>query len=303
MSSSLGPLVIAANAATSFQTPNDGVKAILIGNESGLTVTITMESGGVQKTLYPSTLDWFQVNKGFTGNIKITPTVILNNISTFPSSSLIFDAIGLNDPEDASMYPVSLNRSMTVGGNVSTVGGTSSAIANDNNVAGSQIIESTVKSDGASAVSLTNDAVFVLGDVAHPGSLTAAGPATINNSLFVSGGAFTTTLDGGPPNIVTDGHGRMTLAGTGMALTLSGGGLAFLTGSITRLSKFPASLTNVATFFNHGLGDTPDIILISFSDLHVTLHIATYEASSMTTTQVKMQADANVNVTCLAIKF
>src|ERR1700737_1019074 len=108
MSSSLGSLAIVANTAATFSAPNSGVKAILIGNESGLTVTITMESGGVQKTLYPSVLDWFAVNPGFTGTIKITPTVILNNSSSFPSSSLIFDAIGLNDPEQASMYPISL---------------------------------------------------------------------------------------------------------------------------------------------------------------------------------------------------
>jgi hypothetical protein len=180
MSISLGTQVIAANTPTSFEAPSDGVKAILIGNESGLTVTITMESGGVQKTLYPSTVDWFDVRRGFTGNIRITPTVILNNVATFPASSLIFDAIGLNDPEDSSQYPVTLNRSMTVGGMVSTVGGTSSAIANDNNAAGTSIIEATVTADGASAVSLTNDAVFVLGDATHKGSLTVAGPVTLN---------------------------------------------------------------------------------------------------------------------------
>jgi hypothetical protein len=114
VSNSLGNLAIVSGANTSYEVPNDGVKAILIGNESGLTVTITMESGGVQKTLYPGLLDWFPVKKGFTGLVKIAPITILGNVASWPSSSLVFDVVGMLDTESQGTYPIALPR-QTVG--------------------------------------------------------------------------------------------------------------------------------------------------------------------------------------------
>ncbi len=108
MSFNVGTLAITSGNDTSFQVPNDGVKAILIGNESGLTVTITMESGGVQKTLYPSSLDWFSVKKGFSGRIKIHPVTVLNNVAAWPASSLIFDR--LKNDREHSRYQCLLKR-------------------------------------------------------------------------------------------------------------------------------------------------------------------------------------------------
>ena len=163
MSINLGSLAISAGVNTKFsEAPGEGVKAIVIGNESGLTCTITMQGGNVQKTLYPGVIDWFAVKPGFTGVILINPVALLSNISSWPSSSLVFDAIGANDPEQASMYPLALSRNTNVGNNVNTVGGTSSAIQNDNNPAGTSILESTPSGQGASALSLTNDGIALL---------------------------------------------------------------------------------------------------------------------------------------------
>ncbi|SRR6266487_216490 len=122
MSRQLGSLIIASGVKDVFKAPNTGVKAILIGNDSGLTCTITMESGGVEKTLYPGMMDWFQVNTGFTGNIKIRPYTVLNNVAAWPASSLIFDAIGTNDPEHSSSFPITLFRVINAGNSV-VVGG------------------------------------------------------------------------------------------------------------------------------------------------------------------------------------
>jgi hypothetical protein len=145
VSSFLGTLVIAANTRDSFDAPNDGVKAILIGNESGFTVTVTMESGGVQKTLYPSTVDWFEVRKGFSGKILVNPLVVLNNTATFPASSLIFDAIGLNDPEQATMYPIALPRNTNIGNTVSTT--SVNTLTNEGNSVGTEIIDTGTPSN------------------------------------------------------------------------------------------------------------------------------------------------------------
>ena len=236
MSIQLGNLPITATMKTKFPAPSEGVKAIVIGNESPLTVTITMESGGVQKTLYPAMVDWFAVGNAFTGNILINPIAILNNGSQWPSSSLVFDAIGLYDTETASMYPVSLSRGMNVGNNLS-LGTAATSIANDGNAAGTSILEATVAADIASAVSLTNDGVMSLGTAAHNGSLTLHGP-------LKSAGAQTVP-------------GNLTVQGS--LLNLLAGALKLSAGSVSALSIFTGSgqVLNAA----HGLGKRPDFII------------------------------------------
>jgi len=107
---------------------------------------------------------------------------------------------------------------------------------------------------------------------------------------------------------------HITITGTtsldSAAITSNGSGTwntlrtLFTSGSISRISVFGQyTVTNSATFYDHNLGDIPDLVIMTTSSLHTTLHIATYEASSMTTTQVKLQADNNVEITGLAIKF
>ena len=71
----------------------------------------------------------------------------------------------------------------------------------------------------------------------------------------------------------------------------------------TRIAKFTATVTATPTFFNHNLGVVPDLILFNNSTLHATVLVATYEASSMTSTQVKMSANNTVDITGIAIKF
>ncbi len=114
MSQNLGTLTITPGTNTIFGAPDGGARAVVIGNESGVTCIIAMEGGSVQKTLYPGTVDWFEIKNGFTGNIKINPTAYLLNGSSFPVNTLFFDAIGPNDPEQAYMYPVTLPTRQTV---------------------------------------------------------------------------------------------------------------------------------------------------------------------------------------------
>jgi len=86
------------------------------------------------------------------------------------------------------------------------VGTSASSIVNDGNVAGTQIIESTVTGDaGGSAVTLTNNAVMVLGDVANPGSLTMKGPLTTSGVITSTS---TVSLDSG--TLTSDGAGNLT---------------------------------------------------------------------------------------------
>lgn len=170
MSVNLGNLAIVAGTNTQFQgCPQSGAKAILIGNESGLNCTITMEGGNVQKTLYPSTVDWFQIKPGFSGTIKIAPTALLSNTSSWPASSLVFDAVGLDDPENASMYPLPLVRNTNVGNTVSTTGGSTTSVTNDNQplTPQNQFIEATpTGASGSTVVIATDGTMTIKGDVA-----------------------------------------------------------------------------------------------------------------------------------------
>lgn len=267
MSINLGSLAI-TSSKTTFTAPNQGMKALLIGNESGYTVTIRMQSGGVQKTLYPSTVDWFAIKPGFTGQVEIVPTAILNNIAAFPASSLIFDAVGLDDPEEAYQYPISLNRSTTIGGTVSTAMGGSTSLQNDGNAAGTQIVEATVSGDPSSAVSLKNDGTLVLGNTTHKGSISSDNAkfttdgsgnvieqnATVQGNLAVTG---TSTFTGAA---TANGALNAAGAGTGLAVTNNEtvGGTLGVTGAATFSGDIAANGagTGLAVQNNETVGGT-----------------------------------------------
>jgi hypothetical protein len=247
VSSVLGTLTIASGVKTTFSAPNNGVKAILIGNESGLTCTITMEGGGVQKTLYPGILDWFAVRRGFTGNVLVNPTSVLNNVSTWPASSLLFDAIGINDDENAGMFPVNLNRNNNIGNSVNTVGGSTTSVTNDNQplTPSNQFREATpTGASGSTILIATDGTVTIKGDVANVlttllqllptagagassvkladatrttevlGALLADSTLEVTSTLFADGGINTNTIRDG-----TNGNTAMDLsAATGDVL-------------------------------------------------------------------------------------
>lgn len=209
MSLYLGVLTIASGVKNQFQgAPSQGARAILIGNESGLTCTITMQGGGVQKTLYPSTVDWFAVNQGFTGTIEVVPTAILTNAASFPASELLFDAVGPSDPEQSSQYPLSLQRNTNIGNSVSATVVSASSVQNDGNGTAVTIVEATVGAEASSAVTLTAGGILTLGNASHNGEviLTGSGAQLTNPG--------TTDLGGG--NVVSvSPFGDFKVASTG----------------------------------------------------------------------------------------
>src|SRR5487761_67121 len=66
----------------------------------------------------------------------------------------------------------SLNRMNNVANPVNTVGGSANSLQNDNNIAGTVIMEASVSADPSSAVRLTNDAQLTLGTGLDPASVT-----------------------------------------------------------------------------------------------------------------------------------
>jgi hypothetical protein len=307
MSFNVGSLTIAAGVPDTFKAPSDGMKAIIIGNESGLTVTVTMESGHVQKTLYPGILDWFAVRKGFTGNIKVSPEAMLSNVALWPSSFLIFDAIGIHDPEEAAMYPISLPRTINTGNTVATTGGTATAIQNDNNAAGTSIIEATVTGDGSSAVSLTNDAVMTLGDATHKGSLTTHGDTSLAETIKFhnTNPVHIQQLNGAdfifesPANTEV---GRLTNAGV-LDLSAYPGSLKLGVGTLSKMSFFTVSLTTSAALYAHGLGVLPDMIVGVNDGTSSGANPFKYNKSGSDATNANLVATQNGTFYLLAMKF
>lgn len=305
MSFNLGTFPISANNNTLFEAPSKGIQAVLIGNESGLTVVITMENGGVAKTLYPGTVDWFQVNEGFTGNVKIAPIALLSNVATYPSSFLGFDAIGIRDPEQASMYPLALpSRNTNVGNVINTVGGTASAVQNDANIAGTSVIEATVSGDSGSAASLTNNGHLILGTLNNNGTfqlIGSLGDVTIDSTgkLTVDNRILANLLIAETGNDLTLGvaaaHKLAFQVNNADVVDINASGLSILSGKInllsgafSRVSTFTGTIGSAGALFNHGLGATPDIVLIQETNTAGDLNTFTYDPASLTTTQVKI---------------
>jgi hypothetical protein len=109
MTMPLGSATITLGKTGYFQTPFTGLKGLIIGNESPYTLNVTVGLG-LSKTLYPETVDFFSVGSGFNGNITFIPSGVLTNPSSYTATTITFDAVGINEPIDISVYPISLTR-------------------------------------------------------------------------------------------------------------------------------------------------------------------------------------------------
>lgn len=136
-----------------------GLSGVVVGNESGYTLTVELQGAGSKRTLYPGTVDFFEVpgNKTWSGNLKLTPSPDLSNISAWPGSYAYVDTYGIGE-KPAGTYPMALNRAGNLGNQVTIVAGSSTSVQNDNNAATTEFIEATVLGSPSS-----NEAHFVDG--------------------------------------------------------------------------------------------------------------------------------------------
>lgn len=96
--------------------------------------------------------------------------------------------------------------------------------------------------------------------------------------------------------------------GIDLSAIVAGGAHAikFPAGNLTRIVRDgPYTVTNVATAFNHSLGVVPDVVLPSVAGASSTALDVTYDFSTMTTTQVKLQCNiaSLAPVYIVSIKF
>lgn len=212
------------------------------------------------------------------------------------------------------------------------VGDTVAATILENN--GTMILGSTQENSSVTlqgkdlfSVELSQDGISVLDTANHVrGSITASGIQTLNSAgtvetnidtagnatfntsvtcplLEISGNNLILNTDN-LHAIILQNNGNSMLLIEGSGPVLGAGTLSFLTGSLSRISKFTASVTTTSTFFNHGLGAIPDIILaIPDGSAATSTRTFEYDSSTMTSTQVKLTGGSSFNLQCLAIKF
>ncbi len=267
MSNQFGKIPLVSGVQILEDVGGTGLSGIVIGNESGLTCSVTLQGANVKKTLYPGTVDKFEVPKGrsWNGNVQIDPTADLNNIISWPSSHIYIDTYGVNEVI-SGQYPFVLNRAGNVGNPVSFVSGSSTSVQNDNNASGTEFIEATVlssptsneshKVDGSGWIGRWNNPTFTKILQWFSSGTTALQLGAIGNFLTEVLGNFkvngTTELVG---NTTIDGNAAITgtLGVTGIETggTINATTVGVTTGNITTVNATDVNTTGNITQANN----------------------------------------------------
>lgn len=236
-----------------------GNSGLVVGNESGYTVIVTMIGSSTSRSLYPGTVDWFPIpDRGFNGLVQFQAQALLNNVTAWPGNYIQIDVFGLNEAPNNSAYPISLVRNTNVGNAVQTFAAVVTPfvtnLINDGNGAGLQVIEATVSGQSTSSVSMTNDGIVALGNSANHGFIKS------DNAAFQSDGAG---------NLTTTGkctvQGNLTVGGN-FKLTRGIGNFAngANTNQIMSYVKFSFTTNGTSSqVIAHGFGATPGGFLIT----------------------------------------
>ncbi|SRR6266487_2945832 len=308
MSHFYGTIDIVAGVRQFADVGASGISGVLIGNESGLTVVITMQGANTSRSLYPGTVDWFPLptNSSFNGQVQIDPTANLNNIASWPGSYVQIDTFGVNEAPQG-YYPMGLPRNTNVGNTVNTTGGTASAIQNDNNAVGTTVVESTPQGVGSSTLLEKNDGTVEFGELVAgvvtnyfqgtPGANPVLTLGEASKSVTVRGPLNAGSFDSDGGTFFSNGSGIVSVR----QLLLQANGL-------TAISKFGVyTVGTTGTAFNHNLGTTPDIVIAVIQGTAGgagALHNVKVDAASYTSTQFTAIADAaGVSFVGIAIKF
>jgi len=153
-------------------------------------------------------LEDIKLPQNFRGKIVITPSVNLSNASFTPSNLLSINAYQPGELAMPQSQPMTFLAN--VGNTINVVGGIAAQVVNQGNPAGSNLIQAQVTGDSGTSINVTNDGIFVIGDTAHPGSLTVVGPVTFDGTV-----AMNASVAGKTVNV--DAQGNLTAGVTNPA--------------------------------------------------------------------------------------
>lgn len=230
MSNSYGKITLTSGQRETADVGASGLSGVLLGNESALTVKVTLQGAATSRTLYAGTVDFFDIPQGksFNGIIQFDPAADLNNASSWPSSFVQIDTFGLGE-RPSGVYPMALSRNTNVGNTVNTAMGGSTSLQNDGNTQ-TVIIEATPSGAPSSTISIDNEGNFTIKGN-NDGTLTtllqlvagaspavklaaaavlveALGGLQVDGDLTVKGSSSLDNAD-----ITSDGVGNMTSTG------------------------------------------------------------------------------------------
>jgi hypothetical protein len=258
MSNQFGKIALVSGYQIIVDVGGTGLAGIVIGNESGLTCAVTLQGANVKKTLYPGTVDKFEVPKGrsWSGNLQIDPTSDLNNTSSWPSSHIYVDTYGVGETI-SGQYPMVLNRAGNIGNAITTVSGSSTSVQNDNNAVGTSVVEATTLGSPTSNVSIDNSGSGWFGVWNNPVFTKIFQWFLVGTTALKLGavGNFLTQVLG---NFQVDGNSTLTGNNTLMGNTTVGGTLG-VTGNTTVStisSTGAATLSSAAVTNNETVGGT-----------------------------------------------
>lgn len=260
MSNVYGKVPISSGQSQILQVGGSGLSGVLIANESGLTCQVSMQGANVTRSLYAGTVDFFPIQKGvnWTGNLIVSPSADLNNISFWPSSFLQIDTFGLGESPSGT-YPINLNRTGNIGNNVSLNVGNSTSVSNDNNASGTEFIEATVLGSPSSNEAHFNDGSGWIGRWVNP----------TFTKVFQWFSAGSTALQLGAVALLTEILGNLkvdgdeTVTGTG---SWNAGGATIDGSSAFNGSAINVTTANVGTVNASTINDTT----INTTTLHAT---------------------------------
>lgn len=288
---------------------------ILLYNVSVSTIKLNFENGNTA-LLHAGEANYWVLD----GSTSIIEWALDSTLDAIAVQSRVTGQVYAPEETITGTYPMSLIYQSNVSnpGGIQTVGGIATSVVNTGTPAGTHIVDSAAGNDLQNSVTLTNQGQLVLGqpggaglhnsflEIGYPGTLQLDVPASqgaggqIQLSVDVSGRLIIST-NGGLHQVVIQGNSNITLdAGNGAVNTNT---VNLTTGSFSRVSTFTAAVTTTPTFFNHGLGATPDIVIpVIDGSAAAAGRVVEAESSTWTTTQVRLTAAASFNVLCIAIK-
>lgn len=246
-----GKVPLVAGATQTLDMGGLGLSGIVIGNESGLTLTVELQGANSKTTIYPGTVDFIAtpIGRNWNGNLIITPSSDLGNVNFWPGSYAYIDVYGSGETPKGS-YPLSLNRAGNIGNQVSLVSGSSTSVQNDNNAVGTSTVEATTLGSPSSNIELYNDGSGWFGRWVNP----------TFTKIFQLFSAGTTAIQLAASGLLTEILGNLKVDGT---TTLTGnvsmGGTASFnngTASIDASNNFNGNAINVNSVNTGGASNT-----------------------------------------------
>src|SRR6266700_102829 len=261
----------------SVSAPNAGSK-ILLYNLSLVTIQLNFDNGSTA-LLHAGEANYWTLD-GTVPQIEWTQYNVLNSVQS-PSSVVTGVIYGPNERVEGT-YPMSLVYSTNIGNptGVNTNVAGSNQVTNDGNAPGTIFIESTPAGDPASAVTLTNDGILIIGNATDAGgAVHTAFYEDAGNSMYIRAGAadvinfqdhaLTNQAEVSPNGIqIASGKlGKGAAAdildasdGSNLYIKAAGGTIVFQTPSGTTVAKVDSSGFNLNGTNNHITWQTGDTL-------------------------------------------